>query len=47
MTTVKEAVQRLTVVDALRGFALISIMLLHNVERFEVYGLPDLPLWLF
>src|SRR5690554_5949665 len=46
MTTVKEAVQRLTVVDALRGFALISIMLLHNVERFEVYGLPDLPLWL-
>lgn len=46
MTTVKVAVQRLTVVDALRGFALISIMLLHNVERFEVYGLPDLPLWL-
>ncbi len=46
MTTVKTALKRITVLDALRGFAIISIMLLHNVERFEVYGLPDLPLWL-
>jgi uncharacterized protein len=38
---------RITVVDALRGFALISIMLLHNIERFEVYEFKaDLPSWM-
>lgn len=44
MTLQKENT-RITVVDALRGFALVSIMLLHNIEKFEVYGdfatLPD------
>jgi uncharacterized protein len=38
-------VSRLHVVDALRGFAIISIMLLHNIEHFDFYftpvGLPD------
>lgn len=38
---------RITVVDALRGFALVSIMLLHNIERFEVFGFQaDLPQWM-
>jgi len=36
---------RLHVVDALRGFAIVSIMLLHNLEHFDFYfqpsGLPD------
>jgi len=36
---------RLHVVDALRGFAIVSIMLLHNIEHFDFYftptGLPD------
>ncbi len=32
------------VVDALRGFAIVSIMLLHNIEHFDVYFQPqDLP----
>ncbi|MCW3786378.1 DUF418 domain-containing protein [Plebeiibacterium sediminum] len=35
---------RLHVVDALRGFAIVSIMLLHNIEHFDVYFQPqDLP----
>jgi len=39
--------KRITVVDALRGFALVSIMVLHNIERFEVYGIDiKLPAWL-
>ncbi len=37
--------KRLHVVDALRGFAIISIMLLHNLEHFDFYyqaeGLPE------
>lgn len=38
---------RLQVVDALRGFAIISIMLLHNIEHFDFYYLPEnLPQWL-
>ncbi|WP_075589746.1 DUF418 domain-containing protein [Labilibacter marinus] len=36
---------RFHVVDALRGFAIVSIMLLHNIEHFDYYfkptGLPD------
>ncbi|MYM26173.1 DUF418 domain-containing protein [Duganella sp. FT135W] len=36
---------RLDVIDALRGFAIASIMLLHNIEHFDFYflpaGLPD------
>jgi len=38
---------RLHVVDALRGFAIISIMLLHNLEHFDFYYSPaNLPDWL-
>jgi uncharacterized protein len=38
---------RLDLVDALRGFALVSIMLLHNIEHFDLYHLPaGLPAWL-
>lgn len=38
---------RIEVVDALRGFAIVSIMLLHNIEHFDFYFFPEyLPLWL-
>jgi uncharacterized protein len=38
---------RITVVDALRGFAVMSIMLLHNIEHFDYYYFPDyLPQWM-
>lgn len=38
---------RLQVVDALRGFAIVSIMLLHNIEHFDFTYLPEnLPAWL-
>ncbi|MCT4604086.1 MAG: DUF418 domain-containing protein [Marinifilum sp.] len=38
---------RLYVLDAIRGFAIVSIMLLHNLEHFDVYFLPEnLPSWL-
>ena len=38
---------RLHVVDALRGFAIISIMLLHNIEHFDFYFTPpNLPTWM-
>ncbi|QGZ41924.1 uncharacterized protein IP92_04278 [Pseudoduganella flava] len=38
---------RLELVDALRGFAIVSIMLLHNLEHFDLYHLPDgQPGWL-
>lgn len=38
---------RLYVVDALRGFAIIAIMLLHNLEHFDYYFLPvNSPTWL-
>lgn len=38
---------RLHVIDALRGFALVSIMLLHNIEHFDVYFLPEnFPGWM-
>jgi|LGVE01.1.fsa_nt_gb uncharacterized protein len=39
--------QRLHVVDALRGFAIVAIMLLHNLEHFDVYFIPaGLPSWM-
>ncbi|TLX74704.1 DUF418 domain-containing protein [Labilibacter sediminis] len=39
--------KRLHVVDALRGFAIVSIMLLHNIEHFDVYHVPqNLPSWM-
>ena len=38
---------RLYVVDALRGFAIVSIMLLHNLEHFDFYYAPSyFPVWL-
>ncbi|SFU87045.1 DUF418 domain-containing protein [Pseudoduganella namucuonensis] len=38
---------RLDVIDALRGFAIVSIMLLHNIEHFDLYFTPaGLPAWL-
>lgn len=38
---------RLHVVDALRGFAILSIMLLHNIEHFDFYYSPaNLPDWM-
>lgn len=38
---------RLHVVDALRGFAIVSIMLLHNIEHFDFYFTPEnLPVWM-
>jgi uncharacterized protein len=37
---------RLDLVDALRGFAIVSIMLLHNIEHFDFYFSPaGLPAW--
>lgn len=38
---------RIEVVDALRGFAIMSIMLLHNIEHFDYYNFPEaLPEWM-
>ena len=38
---------RLQVVDALRGFAIVSIMLLHNIEHFDFYFTPaNRPDWI-
>jgi len=38
---------RLYVIDALRGFAIVAIMLLHNLEHFDFYFLPPhLPDWM-
>ncbi|WP_430816457.1 DUF418 domain-containing protein [Carboxylicivirga sp. RSCT41] len=38
---------RLHVIDALRGFAIVAIMLLHNLEHFDFYFLPEhLPDWM-
>ena len=38
---------RLDLLDALRGFAIVSIMLLHNIEHFDLYFTPQgTPGWL-
>jgi len=38
---------RLQIVDSLRGFAIVSIMLLHNIEHFDYYFNPtNLPAWM-
>ena len=34
---------RIDLVDALRGFAVLAIMLLHNIEHFNLYAFPDPP----
>ena len=40
-------ISRIQVIDALRGFAIVSIMLLHNMEHFDYYFIPaDLPAWM-
>ena len=42
-----QTISRLHVVDALRGFAIVSIMLLHNIEHFDFYFFPqNLPAWM-
>lgn len=38
--------ERVTSVDALRGFAIVSILLLHNLEHFDFWYSPELPQWL-
>src|SRR6478609_2919265 len=38
---------RIPLLDVLRGFALVSIMLLHSIEHFDVYYFPEtLPTWM-
>jgi len=45
--TSKTSTPRLHVIDAIRGLAIVSIMLLHNLEHFDVYFLPpNLPDWM-
>jgi uncharacterized protein len=38
--TITTTTSRLDVIDALRGFAIVSIMLLHNIEHFDFYFAP-------
>ena len=38
-----EKSSRIDLVDALRGFAVMAIMLLHNIEHFNLYAYPDAP----
>jgi uncharacterized protein len=46
-TNTSNLIGRITVVDALRGFAIMSIMLLHNLEHFDFYFTPEgSPAWL-
>ncbi|MFV0397168.1 MAG: DUF418 domain-containing protein [Bacteroidales bacterium] len=38
---------RIDVIDALRGFAIVAILLLHNIEHFDFYFAPEhLPEWM-
>lgn len=38
---------RIDVIDALRGFAIVAILLLHNIEHFDFYFVPEhLPDWM-
>lgn len=38
---------RIEILDVLRGFAIVSILLLHNIEHFDIYYFPqDLPPWI-
>lgn len=48
MKTATVTSNRIDVVDALRGFAIMSIMLLHNLEHFDFYYQPtNLPAWMY
>lgn len=47
MTQTLQTTQRLGVVDALRGFALLAIVLLHNLEHYNLFvPLENVPIWL-
>lgn len=48
MTQTLKTTERLGVVDALRGFALLAIVLLHNLEHYNLFLPLDytLPAWL-
>jgi uncharacterized protein len=38
---------RIHLLDVLRGFAIVSIMLLHSIEHFDIYYFPEqLPDWM-
>ena len=41
MNTVLKNRDRLDIVDALRGFALLAIVLIHNIEHYNVYFVPE------
>lgn len=47
MTQTLKTTERLGVVDALRGFALLAIVLLHNLEHYNLFFVPEnVPAWL-
>lgn len=47
MNLVLKNKDRLDVVDSLRGFALLAIVLIHNLEHYNIYYVPEfLPQWL-
>lgn len=47
MTNTHTVSSRLDVIDALRGFAIVSIMLVHNLEHFDlIYTAQGLPAWM-
>lgn len=47
MTQTLKATERLGIVDALRGFALLAIVLLHNLEHYNLFFMPEsIPAWL-
>ena len=41
MDQLRQARPRIEVVDALRGFAVMAIILLHNIEHFNLYNFPE------
>lgn len=44
---INTSTSRIGLIDALRGFAILAIMLLHNIEHFDFYYFPEnLPQWL-
>lgn len=46
MTTLIKS-NRIDLLDVLRGFAIVSIMLLHSIEHFDIYFFPEsLPAWM-
>ena len=41
MTQTLKTSERLGVVDALRGFALLAIVLLHNLDHYNLFLVPE------